>query len=149
MRGVAISARILSALGGGRAGVALPSYPSGSESTTPVRLCGLQQNAETRSNSDSSTPARPIVAVDFRIDLYDGTNGAKVASTVATVPARGSVQLDRILRRYAPGVAQGCALVDEDLRSEPLPRLRRPKRRAEPGQRSGDGAYVASVPASP
>ena len=150
LRGVAISARILSALGNGRAGVALPSYPSGSESTAPVWLCGLQQNAETRSNlalvnvgSVDSSPS------SFRIDLYDGASGAKVASPVATVPAKGFVQIDRILAVYAPGVAQGCALVTRTSGSNPFLAYAVLNDGSQPGQRSGDGAYVASRPLAP
>ncbi|MBK9064588.1 MAG: hypothetical protein IPL89_15555 [Acidobacteria bacterium] len=150
LRGIAISARILSALGGGRVGVALPSYPSGSESTTPVWLCGLQQNATTRSNlalvNMGSVDASPST---FRIDLYDGTNGAKVASPVASVPAKGFVQIDRILASYAPGVTQGCALVTRTSGSSPFLAYAVLNDGTAPGQRSGDGAYVASVPASP
>ena len=128
--------------------MALPSYASGSESSAPVWLCGLQQNAETRSNlalvnvgsADSS-------ASDFRIDLYDGASGAKVASPVATVPARGFAQIDRILAAYAPGVPQGCALVTRTSGSNPFLAYAVLNDGAQPGQRSGDGAYVASVPA--
>ncbi|MBK9963870.1 MAG: hypothetical protein IPP07_02780 [Holophagales bacterium] len=148
LRGVAISARILSALGRGRVGVALPSYPSGSESTTPVWLCGLQQNETTRSNlalvNVGSVDSSPN---DFRIDLYDGANGAKIASPVASVPAKGFVQIDRILASYAPGVTQGCALVTRTSGSSPFLTYAVLNDGASPGQRSGDGAYVASVPA--
>jgi hypothetical protein len=150
LRGVSVTARILSSLGAGRAGVALPSTPSGSEATTPVWLCGLQQNATTRSNlalvNTGSVDASPS---DFRIDLYDGTNGMKVASPVATVPAKGFVQIDRILASYAPGVTQGCALVTRTSGANPFLAYAVLNDGASPGQRSGDGAYVTSLPASP
>jgi hypothetical protein len=148
LRGVSISARILSALGGGRVGVALPSTSAGSASTSPVWLCGLQQNATTRSNlalvNTGSVDASPS---SFRIDLYDGTNGAKLASPVATVPAKGFTQIDRILAVYAPGVVQGCALVTRTSGNNPFIAYAVLNDGASPGQRSGDGAYVASVPA--
>jgi hypothetical protein len=147
---VSVSARILSALGAGRAGVALPSYPSGSESTTPVWLCGLQQNETTRSNvalvNVGSVDTSPS---DFRIDLYDGTNGNRTASVSATVPAKGFTQIDRILAAYAPGMAQGCALVTRVAGNSPFLAYAVLNDGAQPGQRSGDGAFVASFPLLP
>ena len=128
----------------------LPSYPSGTESTAPVWLCGLQQNAETRSNvalvNIGSVDASPN---DFRIDLYDGATGAKVASPVATVPAKGFTQIDRILATYAPGTAQGCALVSRTSGTNPFLAYAVLNDGAQPGQRSGDGAFVASRPVAP
>ncbi len=100
--------------------------------------------------SRSSTSARSIRRrAIFRIDLYDGATGAKVASPVATVPAKGFAQIDRILAAYAPGVTQGCALVTKTEGANPFLAYAVLNDGASPGQRSGDGAYVASVPATP
>jgi hypothetical protein len=148
LRGISIAARITSASAGGRYGVFLPAFPNGSEATAAAWLLGLQQNAETRSNlalvNTGSADATPST---FRIDLFDGATGSKTGSLVATVPARGFVQIDRILANYAPGTSSGYALVTKISGSNPFLAYAVLNDGAGPGQRSGDGAYVeASIP---
>jgi hypothetical protein len=148
LRGISIAARITSPVAGGRAGVFVPAFPSGSEATTSAWLYGLQQNAETRSNlaivNTGSVDASPST---FRIELFDGTIGAKTGSLVATVPAMGFVQIDQILANYAPGTSSGYALVTKNSGNNPFIAYAVLNDGAEPGQRSGDGAFVAaSVP---
>ncbi len=149
LRGVSIAARITSASTGGRYGVFLPAVPSGSEATTTAWLFGLQQNAETRSNlALVNTGSADASSSNFRIDLFDGATGAKTGSLVATVPAKGFVQIDRILAIYAPGTSSGYALVTRISGDNPFLAYAVLNDGAEPGQRSGDGAFVeASIPA--
>ncbi|MCM3878102.1 MAG: hypothetical protein NEA02_17020 [Thermoanaerobaculia bacterium] len=150
LRGISIAARITTKTGGGRFGVFLPAYPSGSEATTSAWLYGLQQNAETRSNlALVNTGAADASPSTFRIDLFDGATGVKTGSLVTTVPARGFVQIDRILAVYAPGTGDGCALVTKISGDNPFLAYAVLNDGAEPGRRSGDGAFVtASIPAS-
>jgi hypothetical protein len=148
LRGVSIAARITSASAGGRYGVFLPAFPNGSEATTAAWLSGLQQNAETRSNlalvNTGSADATPST---FRIDLFDGATGAKTGSLVANLPARGFVQIDRILANYAPGTSSGYALVTRTSGNNPFVAYGVLNDGAAPGQRSGDGAFVeAGIP---
>jgi hypothetical protein len=65
------------------------------------------------------------------------------------VPAKGFTQFDRILATFAPGMTQGCALVTRTSGANPFLAYAVLNDGAQPGQRSGDGAYVASVPATP
>ncbi|MCM3878100.1 MAG: hypothetical protein NEA02_17010 [Thermoanaerobaculia bacterium] len=148
LRGVSVAARITTITAGGRFGVFVPAYPGGSEATTSAWLYGLQQNAETRSNvalvNTGSTDASPST---FRIDLFDGATGAKAGSLVSSVPARSVVQIDRILASYAPGTSSGYALVTKISGNNPFLAYAVLNDGAEPGQRSGDGAFVtASIP---
>ena len=144
LRGVSIAARITIASAGGRYGVFMPAFPSGSEATMTAWLYGLQQNDETRSNlalvNTGSIDASPST---YRIDLFDGATGTQAGSLVATVPAKGFVQLDRILANYAPGTSNGYALVTRISGDNPFLTYAILNDGAEPGQRSGDGAFVA------
>lgn len=149
LRGTSIAARITSPVADGSVGVFLPGFPSGSEATTSAWLCGLQQNAETRSNlalvNTGVVDASPSA---FRIDLFAGDTGGQTGTLVSTVPARGFVQIDRILANYAPDTSSGCARVTKISGSSPFIAYAVLNDGAEPGQRSGDGAFVAaSIPA--
>ncbi len=149
LRGVSIAARITSASQGGRYGVFLPAFPSGSEAMTAAWLFGLQQNTETRSNlALVNTGSADTSPSTYRIDLFDGATGAGSGSLVATVPAKGFIQIDRILANYAPGTNSGYALVTRISGNNPFLAYAVLNDGAEPGQRSGDGAFVeASTPA--
>jgi len=150
LRGVSISARVLSALGGGRAGVYVSSFPTGSEAAKTAWLFGLQQNAETRSNlAIVNVGGVDSSASDFRIDIFDGASGLKVGSLVATVPAKGFTQVDRALAIYAPNTSTGWALVTKTSGSNPFLAYAVLNDGALPGLRSGDGAFVAAVPPVP
>jgi hypothetical protein len=146
LRGVSLSARVLSPFGGGRVGVALPSTPSGSEATTSAWLFGLQQTAETRTNvALVNTGTRDPSPSTFRVDLFDGATGLAAGSLVVAVPAKGLVQVDRILAVYAPGVSSAWALVTKTSGANPFLAYAVLNDGALPGQRTGDGAFVAAV----
>jgi hypothetical protein len=144
--GLSIAARVSTGSG---YGVFLPAFPSGSEPTTSAWIFGLQQNPETRSNLalvntgsiDSSTST-------FNIVLFDGPTGHMKASLVATVPARGFVQIDRILANYMPGTLSGDAFVSKVSGNNPFLAYAVVNDGARPGERSGDGAFLApTIPA--
>jgi hypothetical protein len=80
----------------------------------------------------------------FEIALYDGATGA-LAATVrdVRVPARGFVQLNAILAAHAPGVTNAYARVSRTSGSNPFLTYAVINDGAEPGQRSGDGTFVA------
>jgi hypothetical protein len=82
----------------------------------------------------------------FSIELFDGSTGAKVNTISLTVNARGWKQIGTILTQYAPGVSQGYAHVTRTSGSNPFITYAVLNDRAAPGQRSGDGAFVASAP---
>jgi len=150
LRGVSIGVRVTAAAEGGHTGVFVPAYTSGTEARTSAWLFGLRQDAETRSNlaivNTGNTDASPSV---FRIDLYDGDTGESTGSLVATVPAQGFAQIDRVLATYAPGTSNGCALVTKISGGNTFIAYAIVNDGAEAGQRSGDGVFVAASIPSP
>ncbi len=148
LRGVSIGARTSSAGGGGRYGLFYSAVPSGSEATTSAWLYGLQQNSENRTNLALVNVGSTDSSADvFHIDLYDGATGLSAGSTDVMVPARGFAQVNTILAVYAPGVANGYAHITRTSGSNPFVAYAVVNDGAQPGQRSGDGAFVsASVP---
>jgi hypothetical protein len=149
MRGISVAARVTTTPAGGRFGVFLSAFPSGTEATTTAWLYGLQQNAETRSNlALVNTGAIDASPSTFRIDLFEGATGTLTGSLVLTVPARGFTQIDRILAIYASGTSSGCARVTKISGNNPFIAYAVLNDGAKPGERSGDGAFVApSLPA--
>jgi PKD repeat protein len=152
LRGVSIGARTSSAGGGGRYGLYYSAVPAGAEATTAAWLFGLQQNAENRTNLalvnvgsvDSSTNV-------YRIEIWDGETGQKAATVDnVAVPAKGFFQINTVLAQYAPGVQQGYALVTRTAGANPSVVYAVVNDGGQPGQRSGDGAFVAAnVPGGP
>jgi hypothetical protein len=151
LRGVSVAVRTSAPGGGGRYGVFYPAVPAGSEATTSAWLYGLQQNAENRTSLalvnvgsvDSSTDT-------FRIDLFDGATGQKAGASEVTVPPKGFLQLSTILSRYVPSVGNGYALVTRMAGNNPFIAFAVINDGAQPGQRSGDGAFIQAYrPAGP
>ncbi len=146
LRGISIAARVATPGGGGRYGLFFAAVPTGAEATTSASLFDLRQSAETRTNLALVNVGSVDASVDtFRIDLFDGATGRKAGSTDVEVPAKGFLQLDAVLARHAPGVAQGYALVTRTAGSNPFLAFATVLDGAEPGKRSGDGAFVAAV----
>jgi hypothetical protein len=92
-------------------------------------------------STDSSTDV-------FRIDLYNGATGVKTATVDnVSVPAKGFFQINTILAAYAAGVDNGYALVTRTAGANPFVVYAVVNDGGQPGQRSGDGAFVsANVP---
>jgi hypothetical protein len=120
--------------------------PAGSEATTSAWLYGLQQNGENRTNLALVN----VGSVDgssnvFHIDLYDGATGQNAGSTDVSVAAKGFFQIGTILATYAPGVTSGYALVTRTSGNNPWVAYAVINDGGQPGQRSGDGAFVSAV----
>lgn len=146
LRGVSIGAGTSSPGGGGRYGLFYSAVPAGSEATASAWLYGLQQNDENRTNLALVNVGSVDATSDaFHIDLYDGTTGQKAGSTDVTVPAKGFLQIGTILAAYAPGVTGGYALVTRTSGSNPWVAYAVINDGGQPGQRSGDGAFVSAV----
>lgn len=147
LRGVFLGARTSAPGGGGRYGVFYPAVPAGSEAAGSAWLFGLQQTPETRSNLALVNVGSAGESADvFRVDLFDGATGSKAASVEGlTVPARGFLQVDAVLARHAPGVVSGYALVTRTAGTNPFVAYAVVNDGGAPGQRSGDGAFVAAT----
>ena len=111
-------------------------------------IFGLQQNGETRSNlalvNTGEVDSNPIT---FNIELFDGSTGTKVSTIEGvSLKAKGWTQLVTLLGQHAPGVTQGYARVTRVAGSNPFIAYAVINDGGQPGERTGDGAFVASSP---
>jgi len=136
------------AIGGGRYGVFYSAVPDGSASSTNTWLSGLRQDAENRTNLGVvNTAERDESPAEFRIEIYDGDTGLK-ANTIdgITIEARRLLQIGAVLAKYAPGVQQGYIKLTRTKGSNPFVAYSIINDGGQPGERSGDGAYLTSSP---
>ena len=120
----------------------------GETSTRETSLYGLQQNGENRTNLALVNTGEVNSSEDtFSIELYDGDTGQRVTTvTGITLAARGWKQFNMILAQYAPQVKQGYAHVVRTSGNNPFIAYAAINDGGHPGERSGDGAFIASVP---
>ena len=147
IRGVFLGART-SAYGGslgGLFGVFYTAVPYGQASSTDAWLFGLQQNSENRTNlAIVNTGETDASDATFVIDLYDGATGNLVKTLdPISLKAQGWMQIGSILT-HAPGVTQGYAHVRRTAGNNPFITYAVINDGADSGQRTGDGAYIAS-----
>lgn len=132
----------------GRYSLFYASVPEGISSTASGWLYGLQQNAETRTNLALLNTGDADTAPDtFTVDLFDGESGLKVNTIEGiTLNARNWMQFESLLAQYAPGSTQAYAHVTRIAGNNPFIAYAVISDGAQPGQRTGDGAFVASTP---
>jgi len=146
--GISLAARTATPGGGGKLGLFYSSIPAGGESTTSAWVYGLQQNAENRTNLAIVNTGLTDRSTDvFTIELYDGSNGAKVATVAGiNLAADAWMQIGTILAQYAPGTTQGYARVTRTSGTNPFVVYAVINDGGQPGERSGDGAFISSSP---
>jgi hypothetical protein len=112
-----------------------------------VWLYGLQQNAENRTNLALVNTGESGTSADtFRIELFDGNTGQKVATIDDRVlNANRWTQINNILSQYAPGLTQGYAHITRTAGTNPFIAYAVINDGAQAGQRSGDGAFLSSA----
>ena len=122
--------------------------PEGTTTTNTAWLYGLQQNSENRTNLALVNTGETDSSVDtFRIELFNGDTGAKVTTVEGiNLGANRWYQIGAILSRYAPGVTQGYARITRTVGNNPFIVYAVINDGAQPGQRSGDGAFISSTP---
>ena len=131
---------------GGQYGVSYNAIKLRSAFRDSAWICGLQQNAENRSNlALVNTGVVDENDIVFEIDIYDGVTG-NLVNTVrkVTVPARRWHQIDAILAKHAPGTTQGYVQIRTVSGKNSFLAYAVINDGAAPGQRSGDGAYLAA-----
>lgn len=130
----------------GRYGLFYGAVPAGTEATSAAWLWALQQNTENRSNlAFVHAGSAGSGAIRLRVDIYDGETGQLVKSVEGaetTLQPRAWTQLDRVLEKYAPGVANAYVRVSRVSGTSPFVAYAVINDGSGPGQRSGDGAYV-------
>ena len=148
LSGISVAARTSAAGGGGEYGLFYTALAEGTTSPKEAWLYSLQQNSENRSNLALVNTGETDATDDtFQIDLYDGETG-KLANTISgvTLAAGGWKQFNTILAEYASRVHQGYAHVVRNSGNNPFIAYAVINDGAQPGQRSGDGAFISSAP---
>ena len=145
MSGIVIGARTSSSDGrGGRYGVFYNAVPDGAAFTNSAWVDALQQNEENRSNL-ALVNTGEVDGTDsiFTLDIYDGDTGMLV-STVTTrpLPARRWRQINSILANHGRGATQGYIQIRQISGNNPFLAYGVVNDGGNPGERSGDGAYV-------
>ena len=148
MSGIAIGARTVSqaVFAGGQYGVSYNAVPYGSAFSQVAWVEGLQQNQESRSNL-ALVNSGEVDNSDsvFAIDIYDGDRGLLVTTiTGRRVPARGWRQINSILRDYTEDTTQGYVRIRKISGNNPFLAYGVINDGGAPGERSGDGAYLAA-----
>jgi hypothetical protein len=143
-----LAARTATSGGGGKLGLFYSAIPAGGESTTSAWAYGLQQNAENRTNLAIVNTGLIDRSTDvFTIELYDGGTGAKVATVGGiSLTADAWMQIGTILAQYASGTTQGYAKVTRTSGTNPFIVYAVINDGGQPGERSGDGAFISSSP---
>jgi hypothetical protein len=117
--------------------------PNGAAATRSAWLFGLQQNAENRTNVALVNTGDVDGSTDtFRIEIYGGDTGALAATVDASVAARRFTQITTILQQYAPSLTNAYAKVTKTSGNNPFVAYAVVNDGGQPGQRSGDGAFV-------
>ncbi len=143
--GIALGARTSAPGGGGRYGLFYTATPSGLALTSPAWLYGLQQNGENRTNLALVNTGEVDAGPDtFRIEIFNGDTGGLIVTVDGlAVPARGWVQYGSILSALAGATSNGYARVTRTSGANPFLTYAVVNDGGGPGQRSGDGAFLA------
>ncbi len=142
--GLFVNGRTSTPGGGGRFGLFYPAVPEGQTAQKTAWLYGLQQNGENRTNLALINTGETDNSTDvFKIELFDGATGS-VVKTIEPVEAeaRRWLQLNTILAQ-TPGTTQGYARISRVSGNNPFIAYAVINDGAAPGQRSGDGAFIA------
>lgn len=145
--GISVAARTSSPGGGGRFGLFYAAVPNGMAPSTSTWLYGLQQNSENRTNlalvNTGEVDANPDT---FKIEIYDGETGTKSGEVPSfSLKAKGWIQFGTILATYSPGVAHGYAKITRLTGNNPFIAYAVINDGGQPGQRTGDGAYISGA----
>lgn len=129
----------------GRYGLFQSALPRRDAVTTPAWIYGLAQDASNRSNLAFVNADPAGSAIRLRIELFRASDGASVATiegAETTLSPGAWGQIDRVLERYAPGTTSAYARVTLVSGTSPFVVYAVVNDGGQPGQRSGDGAYV-------
>lgn len=143
--GLFVGARTGNPGGGGRYSLFYSAVPFGASTSTQAWISGLQQTSTSRSNlALVNTGEVDGSSSTFRIEIFSGETGAKVGEKTVSVPARRFLQESAILATVAPGTSNAYARITKTSGSNPFIAYGVINDGGQPGQRSGDGAFVLS-----
>ena len=143
--GLFVGARTGNPGGGGRYSLFYSAVPFGAAASTQAWISGLQQTSTSRSNlALVNTGEVDGSSSTFRIEIFSGETGAKVGEKTVSLPARRFLQENAILATVAPGTSNAYARITKTSGSNPFVAYGVINDGGQPGQRSGDGAFVLS-----
>jgi hypothetical protein len=145
---VYLGARISAQGAQGGFGVFVPEVSAFPVALDRMWLYALKQDSESRTNvvllNRGGTNSDPDV---FRIDLFDGDTGLRVNSIDGIIlKPRERRQFGSILAEYAPNTRQGYARIVRTAGTNVFFAFAVVNDGGQAGERTGDGAYVTSVP---
>lgn len=150
-RGVFVGGRTLTPGGGGAYGLFTPAVPTGSEAVGRAWVYGLRQDGQNRSNlaivNTGSVDSEPDV---FHVEIFSAF-GQKVGDVSnVLVGAHSLFQFTTLLKFHAPLTESAYVLVTKTSGSNPFFVYGVINDGANPGDRTGDGAYLPpDIPGAP
>jgi hypothetical protein len=150
--GLSAAARTSSAGDGGHYGAFYDAVPYGRLGADfNAWVFGLKQDGETRSKLaliNNGEGDYPFGANGYEILIFDGDTGTLAARASASVKSFGWLQIEDLLKGYAPGVKQGYVWINGiDSRGQnSFVAYGVINDGARPGERTGDGVFVSSFP---
>jgi hypothetical protein len=129
----------------GRYGLFRTAIPRRDAAATPAWIYGLAQDASNRTNLAFVNVDPSGSSIRLRSELFRASDGASVATiegAETTLPPGALGQIDRVLERYAPGATSAYARVMLVSGTSPFVVYAVVNDGGQPGERSGDGAYV-------
>ncbi len=145
--GLSVSARTSSPGGGGRFGLFYAALPDVRTATPQAWLFGLRQNAEARTNlALLNLGDRDDADARFTVELFDGATGALARTLDGIVlPPRRFLQIDSILASGGPPIVNAYARVTRTGSASSFQAYAVVNDGGVPGERTGDGAFVAAT----
>jgi hypothetical protein len=133
--------------GAGRYGLFYGGVSYGTAAVNAAWLFGLQQTARSRSNLALVNTGEVDGSADtFVVELFSGETGQKLGQVTQLVGARGFIQLGQVLTLVPGNASGGFARISRTSGNNPFIAYGVINDGANPGERSGDGAFVAMVP---
>lgn len=142
--GIAISGRVTNPGPVGSYGVYFQGAYNGTNATGSSWVSILRKDSENRANLAIVNTAEYDESESvYRIETFDAETGAKAGEGTATLKAREWGQIDQVLNLFSPSVRLGYARVTRLTGQNPFISYAVVNDGAKPGERSGDGAFVA------
>ena len=141
--GLAISGRVTNSGPVGFYGVFLQGSYNGTNATGYAWLSSLRKDTENRANlAIVNTAEYDENDCTYRIEVFDGETGLKAGETTAALKAREWMQINQVVNQIAPAVKIGYSRVSRLTGQNPFICYAVVNDGANPGDRSGDGAFV-------
>lgn len=142
-QGIAISGRVTNPGPVGYYGVFCQGAYNGYNATGSSWLSSLRKDSQNRANlAIVNTGELDSTQSDYLIETFDGITGAKSGQTTATLQPFEWMQINQVLDQISPSVSVGYARVTRMSGQNPFISYAVVNDGANPGDRSGDGAFV-------